>query len=237
MPDKSQDKDSVFAQHWRVINDPPSKWSDEDKKLNEQIQSLRLPPLPERSNWFGDFLGQYRSQLQMGFASALALSLAIVVLLPKEEKFASKGSLQVSVFWSRDGKPSEPFNSETKLQNGDKVSASVQSSDPAIVYWAVTDHNMKLISEPGDIEDSKMELKPGESQKFNSSFSLVGENEGENLIVIVCPKSTDKTNPSTESKPPMDSILNREFVTQLLAEQQKRANNCVFVGYKLRSLP
>jgi hypothetical protein len=136
----------------------------------------------------------------------------------------------VNVIWERQGKV-QPIGSESALQDGDKVGASVVASQDSFAYWVITDNQNKVISDLGDIESSKITLQAGVSKSFESSFTLTAPNQGENLIVVICPQEK-----MLQPKQAMDIVFNQQFFVQLMSEQKINSSSCIFAGYRLRSL-
>ncbi len=231
--------DSLFATHMRLIETDKVVWSKEDHIEFSHLSGLDLPPLklsPRKVSALESFLERFKiPEFRMVIGGAIAAIVAIV-LIPKleEDRLSAKGSLQVSVFWERDGKVS-PLTDDSVLRDGDKVGAKVISSDEADAYWAITDNRFKAISDASDVDSSRLDLQPGVSKSFDSSFELVAPNQGENLVVVVCPKV--KTPKRDASEKPTDSFFDHEFVSRLMSEQKVRASGCVFVGHRLRRLP
>ncbi len=238
MSDDSLKNDSLFAKHMRLIETDKSQWSKADHEEFARLNDLDLPALklPARTpSLIEAFLGGFKMpQLQIAVGGALAVTIAFILIQqPADDRLTAKGSLQVSVFWERDGKVS-PLTTESVLRDGDKVGAKVISSDEADAYWAITDNQFKAISDADDVESSRLALQPGVSKNFDSSFELVAPNQGENLVVVVCPKV--KAEKASADKP-TDSFFDHEFVSRLMTEQRVRSSGCMFVGHRLRRLP
>lgn len=216
---------SLFSKHLKLIEQDESKWDKEDREEYARLQSLRLPPLELKPS----FWQAWKTQIQIGMSVAVMASLALMVTTNlRKEELTAKGSFQVSVFWERAGKV-QPLTEETVLQDGDKVGASVVNSEEGVAYWTITDDKMKALSDSSDVETSLLRLEPGLKKNFNSSFVLTAPNQGEHLVVAVCSKPQPAAN-----KKPVDSLFDREFMTQLLDETKIRSSDCVFVGYRLR---
>ena len=225
-------KDSLFSKQWHIVSEDQSKWSSSELQEHERLQALLLPPLQLKPSW----MMRFKLQIQMGLGAIVMASLALMVLLPRQESLTAKGALQVSLFFEHDGKVS-PFKPDVILKDGDKVGVSVNSAEEAFAYWAITDDKLKALDTADDIESSRITLSPGVSKNFESSFVLVAPNQGEHLVVVVCPKGTSKEGQKPEAKKPVDSLLNHDFISQLLTEQKISSSNCIFVGYRLRSRP
>ncbi len=224
--------DSLFSKHLRIISEDPQTWSPEVRKESEYLQSLRLPELELKTSWRMKF----KSEIQLSLGALLMASFALIFFLPRHEILTPKGAFQVSVFVEHEGKLS-PLKSESLLKDGDKVAASVNSAEDSYAYWAITDHQLKVLTPKEDIESSRLFLPAGVSKSFESSFVLVAPNQGEHLVVVVCPKSENKTPEKSDSKKPIDSLFNHDFVTQLQAGGPLQSSQCIFVGYRLRRLP
>ncbi len=239
----SSPADSLFARHMHIIENDKAKWSKADHEEFERLSNLDLPALklPARKHsLLESLLGGFKMpQLQIAVGGAMAVTLTVILVQQPPggrttgDRLTPKGSLQVSVFWERDGKVS-PLTTESVLRDGDKVGAKVISSDEADAYWAITDNRFKAISDAGDVESSRLELQPGVSRNFDSSFELVAPNQGENLVVVVCPKVKAE---KASSDRPTDSFFDHEFISRLMTEQRVRSIGCMFVGHRLRRLP
>ncbi len=223
--------DSLFKKHLRLIQQDESTWTESDRQEFARLQSFKLPPLELKPTPWMTFKRQFQSGLPLLATASLAIVTMVTLFKSKDTDLVAKGSMQVSVFWDRNGKVS-PLKDDSTLKDGDKIGASVVSSEEAIAYWAITDDKFKPISDVNDIESSKLALEPGVSKRFDSGFELVAPNQGENLVVVVCAKSKMKADVK-----PVDSLFDREFTSKLLADQQIRSSDCLFVGYRLRNLP
>jgi hypothetical protein len=224
---------SLFSKHMRLIGGDESTWSQEDRSENERLMKLRLPKLELKTSK----LQEFKKQIQIGL-SMLALASLVVVFVTqkKDETLRAKGSIQVSVIWERGGKVLK-LTDDSILQDGDKIGATVISSEEAVAYWTITDSNMNVLSGAQDIESSKLVLEPGALKSFNSSYELTAPNQGEHLVVAVCPKPAADAKASPTAGDNKTGVFNREFVSRLLTEAQVRSNECLFVGYRLRKLP
>lgn len=216
----------------RLIEQPETSWSVEDRQEHETLMKLKLPKLELKASKFQE----YKKQFQIGLSMMALASLVVVIMTQKnEDVLRAKGSVQVSVIWERGGKVSK-LGEDVVLQDGDKVGASVVSSEESVAYWSITDNKMNVLSGAEDIEASKILLEPGVIKSFASSFELTSPNQGEHLVVAICPK-TATVKPSPEKAEKHGGIFDREFVGRLLTESQVRSNECLFVGYRLRKLP
>jgi hypothetical protein len=252
--------DSMFSKHLRLIETDESKWTPEDRKEFEQIQNLDLPPLTlpplmAQSERDRSILADFRNMsaklgkviggvlpakpLSPGFAGAFAAAcivvLASITLLREDadvsDRLTPKGALQISVFWERAGKVS-PMSPEANLVDGDKVGATVLSAEDGVAYWAITDRDFKILSDQADVEASQISLQAGVRKSFTSSFELVAPNQGENLVIVVCPKS------STGSQKNDSALLfDQAFIAKLTSDSRIRSSECVFVGSRLRRMP
>lgn len=240
--------ESMFSKHLRLIETDESKLSHEDRKDFEQIQNLDLPPLnlpprPASGGALGILMKQAAAAIQLrpgSFAGAFAatcVAVFVTITFLRErddlsDRLSPKGALQISVFWERAGKIS-PFSSDANLVDGDKVGATVLSAEDGVAYWAIVDRDFKILSEQADVEASRISLEAGIRKGFNSSFELVAPNQGENLVIVVCPKS------KSESQKPDDSALlfDQAFVAKLTTDARIQSSQCVFVGSRLRRMP
>lgn len=220
--------DSLFSKHMRLIEKDESAWTETDRQEFNRIKDLKLPPLELKPTWWQT----WRTQIQVGAGALAMASFALIFVLPKsEDGFNAKGSMKVSVIWEREGKVS-PLKDDSELKDGDKIGASVISSEEAVAFWAITDDKMKILNETDDIEASRIQLEPGVSKSFGSSFVLTSPNQGENLLVAVCPKSKE-----SGEKKAAGELFDRELVGKLLKEPRVNSSDCTFIGFRLRRLP
>jgi hypothetical protein len=164
-------------------------------------------------------------------ASAVAIGFFFPLIQPNHDTLAPKGSLQVSVFWQHDG-ITKPWTEMSNIQDGDRVGASVISSEESVAYWFLTDKSMNIIDGTDDIESSQIKLKAGQSQSFDSSFQLTAPNQGENLVVIVCPQTMTGAGKIVKAL-----LLDHDFTDKILRARRLLYKDCSFSGFKLRSSP
>lgn len=136
--------------------------------------------------------GAQRSRKALHLALALAASLALLVvsyrlLTPgiETDDLRVKGASKVWVYWERDGQV-EPWSEDADLQNGDRVRAEVLAVSDAVAYLAVVSGDGVLLSDPEQVRAGAMRLTAGERKSFSGSIKLVGVDEKERLVVIVC---------------------------------------------------
>ncbi len=233
--------ESLFSKHLRLIETDESQWTEDERLEFQSLQQLDLPPLvlPPAPAGRLEQLGNWWRQPKFysGLAIAGVASLTVFSLLVSrqmgdvEDRLSAKGSLQVSVFWERDGKVS-PLMGEMNLKDGDKVGAAVLTSEDSVAYWAITDRDFKTLSDASDVESSKISLQAGVRKTFDSSFELVAPNQGENLVIVVCPRSAGQSL-KTDTAP----LFDQTFVAKLISESRIRSSQCVFVGSRLRGAP
>lgn len=220
-------RDSLFSQHLSLIEKDPSKWTDAEKQEFERLQHLRLPPLPERKHWWN----QFQFQIRIGVASALAMSLAVVIFLPSgKEDLTAKGAVQISAFSAR-GAEVLPLSSANQLVDGDKIGAAVLSSESSVAYWTVADSQFNIIGDPKDFISTQLRLEPGVKKSFDSSFELTAPNQGEHLLIIVCPSKFPQTEASL-----LELWRARDLVQRALDQNKVAAGECTLGAYRLRVL-
>jgi hypothetical protein len=245
--------ESMFSKHLRLIEADEKTWTPEEREEFERLKEVDLPPLtlPPRPMSLPASLFHRASEVlrqtlgaaplsPSSFAGALTvagLAIFVSVLVFKDEwrqsdRLSPKGAVQVSVFWERAGKVS-PLLMDSNLVDGDKVGATVLSAEDAVAYWAITDKDFKVLSDQADVEASKISLQAGVRKSFGSSFELVPPNQGENLVIVICPKS--------RAEPPKNDdtalLFDQAFVAKLTSEARIRSSDCVFVGSRLRRMP
>lgn len=228
--------ESLFSKHIALITKPESTWTAEQRAEWDKINSLELPPLrlPKKEKKISIW-ENWRQQWKYGFSILAVVSLALIVIIPQlrdtEDTLTAKGSTRVSVYWERDNKVS-PLTDTSVLLDGDKIGANVVSSEDSVAYWMITDKDLHVLDDVKDIEASRLKLTAGVTERFESSFQLVAPNQGENLIVVVCPNPT-KDNTVIENK----LIMDRGFLSDVLEKQNKKANDCLYAGFRLRKAP
>lgn len=242
--------DSLFSKHLRLMEADEKDWTDAERAEFARLKDLSLPelhlrqPVEENSilerghqallnglKWWTSTSRAFRGGLQF---ATLTLVVGLSIWSFRHQDHASdrltpKGALQVSVFWERDGKVS-PLLAESQLKDGDKVGATLLSSEESVAYWAITDHEHAILSDLADVEASRIDLQPGVRKSFSSSFELVAPNQGENLVIVVCPIG------NRVAKADAAPLFDQKFVAKLMTESRVPMNQCVFVGSRLRRL-
>jgi hypothetical protein len=225
--------ESLYSKHWRLINQNLSQMSEADRLDFAKLEALPLKPLPAlapmqpqrlpliKTPWISENL-QF---LKYAFASVSTLAIFVLVLIPQSENYRTKGSLRVSAYWERN-KIVKPFTEDSQLQAGDKVSANIITNEDARAFWAITDTKLQLLSEV-----ESMDLKSGEARDLTSSYELDSSNQGEQLILVVCPKTK-----GFFSKEQISPTFDRELITQFVNQKELDTNQCAYLGYRLRSL-
>lgn len=236
MPD-----DSLYSKHLRILTEDQSRWTQADHEECLFLQNLDLPKLnlstckTAELSWWKKFSGELQSGIRIKIiaiaASVVAIGFFVPLIQPNHDNLAPKGTLQVSVFWQHDG-ITQAWTEMSNLQDGDKVGASVISSEESTAYWLLTDKSMNIIDGTEDIESSRLKLRPGQSQSFDSSFQLTAPNQGENLVVIVCLQTV----PGAE-KMVKALLLDHVFTDKILRARRLLYKDCSFFGFKLRSSP
>lgn len=228
---------SLFSKHLRIITEDPSQLNEAERKEWERIKSFELPPLKlppmehalktAPTSWWT----QLKDQWYFGLSVLTVASLALVMVLPRtsDDVLIAKGSAQISVFWQREDKVS-PFTEASELVDGDKVGVKIITDEDSIAYWTIADQDLKVLDDVKEIQAGKLELKAGVAGSFNSSFQLTSPNQGEHLIVILCP------NPKTTTEA-RSFVLNREFLVDVVQGKNKKAQDCMYAGFRLRKAP
>jgi len=152
-------------------------------------------------------------------------------VLPRqtEDTLTAKGSTQISVYWQRNETVS-PLVETSELIDGDKIGVKIIADQDSVAYWTIADKDFKVLDDVKEIESGKLDVKAGVSTSFDSSFQLTAPNQGEHLIVIVCP------NPKMQSEG-RQLVLDREFLTGVVHGKNKKAEDCVYAGFRLRQAP
>tara|TARA_B110001454_G_scaffold181094_1_gene174972 strand:+ start:23592 stop:24269 length:678 start_codon:yes stop_codon:yes gene_type:complete len=221
---------SLFSKHLRIITEDPSQLNEAERKEWNKINKLELPPLrlskKRESHW-----AKIKEQWYFGLSALTIASLALVLVLPRQsdDTFTAKGSTQISVYWQRNETVS-PFTESSELVDGDKVGVKIIADQDSVAYWTVADKDFKVLDDVKDIESGKLNVKAGVSASFDSSFQLTAPNQGEHLIVIVCP------NPNMENTG-RQLVLDREFITDVVHGKNKKAQDCIYAGFRLRKAP
>ncbi len=157
-----------------------------------RIEGIELGPL----NLTGSQSSRWLSPTLVALAATLALLVVSYRLLSPgvvpDDGLRIKGASKVWVYWERDGQV-EPWSEDSLLQNGDRVRAEVLAGNDAVAYLAVVSGDAILLSDPAQVTDGSMRLKAGERKSFAGSFKLVGADEKERLIVIICQAANGAT--------------------------------------------
>jgi hypothetical protein len=183
---KKEDRPSLFAQHGAILGHTQSPLDEAARKEKERIASLPLEPLSLPSH-----RPVPRFRRSLAFASvALAVLVSVVVARwPFESEESGdlriKGESEVWFYWERDGLVQD-FVPGTVLQNGDRIRAEVLAAKETTAYLAVMAQDGRLLGDVSKVKDSMMMLKAGEKASFAGSVKLVGANDGESLVVILC---------------------------------------------------
>lgn len=223
---------SLFSKHLRIITEDPSQLNEAERKEWNKIENLELPPLrlPSRhepqSAW-----AKLKEQWYFGLSALTIASLALVLVLPRqtEDTLTAKGSTQISVYWQRNETVS-PLVETSELIDGDKIGVKIITDQDSVAYWTIADRDFKVLDDVKEIESGKLDVKAGVSTSFDSSFQLTAPNQGEHLIVIVCP------NPKMQSEG-RQLVLDREFLTGVVHGKNRKAEDCVYAGFRLRQAP
>lgn len=180
MPPKTPERrPSLLSQHLTILGLEPG---DAAAAASEKIRmdSLDLPPLTLAS--------RQRSRSITTPLVALASALALLVVsyrLLTPDGLRVKGAHKVSVFWERDGQV-EPFSEGVSLRNGDRVRAEVLAGSDAVAFLAVASGDGMLLSDPPHAAAGSIRVATGERKSFPGSVKLVGADEKERLVVIIC---------------------------------------------------
>lgn len=150
-----------------------------------RIESVELSPLT--------LSGKQRAWRPSSPLMALAAAVVLVVLSyrllspvqPQDDGLRVKGASKVWVYWERDGQV-EPWSEDVDLQNGDRVRAEVLAGNDAVAYLAVVSGDGILLSDPAQVTGSAMRLGAGERKSFPGSIKLVGADEKERLVIVIC---------------------------------------------------
>ena len=223
---------SLFSKHVRIITEDPSVLNEAERTEWNKINSLELPPLrlPKKQESLS-FWAKLKEQWYFGLSALTIASLALVLVVPRQAQdgYTAKGSTRISVYWQR-GDTISPLTETSVLQDGDKVGVKIIADQDSVAYWTIADKDFKVLDDVNDIESGKLEIKAGISAGFDSSFQLTAPNQGEHLIVIVCP------NPKIENSG-RQLVLDREFLNDVVQGKNKKAQDCVYAGFRLRKAP
>ncbi|MCB0422823.1 MAG: hypothetical protein KDD61_17615, partial [Bdellovibrionales bacterium] len=143
----------------------------------ERIRTIDLPPLnfPVRSSLqWRDWIKNPMFFLKF-WAPVVVLSVALVVGLPflsPKDRLQFKGGQKVDLFWEREGQI-HPLKEGASLLVGDRVSATIISTEKSLAYWFVTDDQFKILTPLSEVRESRLELEPGVLGQFQSSVTLV----------------------------------------------------------------
>lgn len=175
---------SLLSQQLTVLGLAPGD-AEAARAERSRIEGIELAPLT--------LSGPQRSRRTLHLALAAAASLALMVLsyrlltpgFERDGDLTVKGASKVWVYWERDGQV-EPWSEDADLQNGDRVRSEVLAVSDAVAYLAVVSGDGVLLSDPDQVRSGAMRLSAGERKSFSGSIKLVGVDEKERLVVIVC---------------------------------------------------
>lgn len=185
---------SLFQDHLTILglDDQAGDLSPRQLKEKERMEELVLPPLtlPEsKSVWqtvWQWLLTPAGGSAALAAVAALFVAITVPLKVEDETGLKFKGTYRVNLYFERQGEV-RPLEEKVTLSDGDKVGATVIAAEKSVAFWMVTDDQLKVLSDSDEVVESRITLEPGVRQSFKSSFELVAPNEGEFLVVVVCP--------------------------------------------------
>jgi len=137
----------------------------------------------------GVALGSPLPRLVMAVA-ALTLVLCVWrVHVPQRIGALSSSTSHVQVYWERKGEV-QPWAPDVTLKNGDRLRTQVSAAENSVAFLAVTTGDGRLLSDPARVAAGALTLRAGQRRLFPGAMKLVGRDEGERLLVIVCDVSS-----------------------------------------------
>lgn len=191
-------KPSLLAQHRSILGYSPGPMDQSTRAEQERMAGLRLEPLPlpmqsaSRTARAPRFFNRPIFFASIVFAALVAVIASRQLLKDADpnDRLRPKGESKVWVYWERHGDV-QLLESGTALENGDRVRAEVLATEDLVGYLAVQNGNGLLLGDAAQIKDSVLRLKTGEKATFSGSIKLVGANEDERLLVILCSASSE----------------------------------------------
>lgn len=198
---------SLLAQHRKILGYDQSPLTADDLAEKERIERLPLRPLdltnqPAKSgDWW---LSLTRPKLIFPVLSvAFAALVAFIFVGPEQggdDTLRFKGESKVWMYFERSGVAGR-VTPDTVLQNGDRVRAEILAADDGVAYLAIMNQAGELLSPPDLVLGRALVLEAGRTKAFEGSIELVGANEGETVVVMIC-------------REPLDQALLKEYVAR-----------------------
>jgi hypothetical protein len=170
---------SLFAIHASLIQNIPSLDSLESMRVQE---FATLPFKPLRSTTKDP---KYFLNWRWGIGLAVAASLLLFINLKPQDDYAIKGTSHISIVQERSGVRSI-FGREDTLQEGDKANAEILVSENTIAFMGVINSKGKMLSSHTDILQNSLKISAGQKSYFPIAVELIGETEGETMIIVTC---------------------------------------------------
>lgn len=206
MKQQDQIEQSLLSQYQRLLEEGPRDACDSSEL--EHIQQMPLKELdldllvcPGRSETMVSITSSRNKTKKAGerrFAGRLwnlpalgaiaAAAMLTLILYPSAEQSPSiiaKGGIVVTVFAKKDDTVRR-LDGATLASDGDLIRAQVTAPQAGSAFWAITDINGSVISDPGRIVSDRLDIEPTKAATFPGSFEIVGQNEGETIVVMFC---------------------------------------------------
>lgn len=168
---------------------PPD--TEEARREIAALGSIELPPLVLTAR-------KPRVVPYVLMALAAAVALLVFTRFDAGDDLTVKGDATIKLFWTRNG-AAQLIAPDTRLASGDRIMAEVAAATPSHAYWLVATSGGPTQAELDAALAARLTLAAGERRSFASSFELVGPNESESLLVVVCPKDRAPTLASLRS--------------------------------------
>lgn len=194
----SERNKSLLQQQMAILGYAGGPMDPATRREKERMASLPLPPLhlPGASEKPAMRLGRSRRwQQALGFGALIGAFAALLLFVYRgdlpwssevsNDRLRVKGESKIWVYWERQGEVRQ-LEPGTSLKNGDRVRAEVLAAEDVVGYLAVRGENGALLWEPSQVRDGSLRLKAGQKGTFSGSVKLVGEDEGEKLLVVIC---------------------------------------------------
>lgn len=197
-PHETKTGRSLLKQQMAILGYVGGPMDEATRREKERMAGLKLAPLDlpgasapvwslpkRRSPW--------RPMVTLGGMLGVFAALVLFVLRfdlpwsgsPSSDTLRVKGESKIWVYWERQGEVLQ-LEPGAALQNGDRIRAEVLAAEDVVGYLAVRGESGVLLGRPEQVLESKLSLKAGDKATFSGSVKLVGEDEGEKLLVILC---------------------------------------------------
>jgi hypothetical protein len=205
-PTTDAPRSSLLSQHMRLLGFEPGALDAAGAAEARRVASIELPPLVLDEGAASDGarasfipLARPRRSARISIAAGLLLAAGLAALVLTrplglerggELGLRVKGEGKVWLYWERAG-VATAWQPGTALVNGDRVRAEVLAGGaPTTALAVVESGDGRLLSDPAQAWSERLELAAGERKSFTGSVKLVGADDDEHLVVLLCPSAT-----------------------------------------------